>query len=276
MNYEIAGLSIYVEERLSYLLPRRMCIFSMPLSGADSPDLYVKASGKRFSSFSQIRRHIFLHPWHDEQVQTMYLPETKELLIEEIALNGGADPIALQYSLMQSIRAAVGLILLHRGGFILHASAVISPDKTLLFSGLSGSGKSTQALLWEKFRHAEILNHDAPMIVCKDGRYYCFGNPWSGSVDCYKQKSAPVNYLISLSHGTKNEISPLAEKDALRFLLTQSLVRLQNEEDMDLLVENMQRFLRCVPVFHFACKPDSSAVDTLNNYLTQLEEHKHA
>lgn len=276
MFYLIAGLSIRVEDVLSALLPQRMNIFSQTVSDYCEPLLHVKVSKRLFSSITNENQRLLLHQWRECQISTLYLPDSGELLMEEAALDGSVDPVALQFGLMQSIRTVIGLLLLRQGGFIVHAAAVATPDHTLLFSGLSGAGKSTQALLWEKYGAADVINHDAPMITCCNGRFYCHGNPWSGSVDCYKQTSSPVDYLLALSHGQENRLMPLDEKAALRFMLTQSLVRLQTDEDMALLVENMQRFVQTVPMFHYACLPNRSAVYTLQNHLTSQEDTHHA
>lgn len=65
---------------------------------------------------------------------------------------------------------ALEALLLQRDAMILHASFVSTRYGGLLFSGVSGIGKSTQADLWQRYEGAELLNGDRTVLRRMDGR----------------------------------------------------------------------------------------------------------
>ena len=60
---------------------------------------------------------------------------------------------------------ALEALLLQREAMILHASFVSTRYGGLLFSGVSGIGKSTQADLWQRYEGAELLNGDRTVLL---------------------------------------------------------------------------------------------------------------
>lgn len=89
-------------------------------------------------------------------------------------------------------------LLNRRHGFVLHSAFVRWREKGILFSGPSGTGKSTQADLWERFEEAEILNGDRTVVRKVDGHWRAFGFPFSGSSDIYRNDSAPIAAVVVL------------------------------------------------------------------------------
>ena len=73
--------------------------------------------------------------------------------------------------------------------FLLHSSFIKWKDKAILFTAPSGTGKSTQADLWEKYENAEIINGDRSGIRKMDGKWTAYGLPIAGSSGIYKNIS---------------------------------------------------------------------------------------
>ena len=59
---------------------------------------------------------------------------------------------------------ALEKVLIAHESIILHASYVNYNGKAILFTAPSGTGKSTQAALWEEYKGAEIVNGDRVII----------------------------------------------------------------------------------------------------------------
>lgn len=269
----IAGICINVDEPLAELLPERIHPFVATQDVQQKPPLYVQTTSRLFCVTEGIGERCFRYKWHGECFYAKFIPARRTLLIPQdyLSLANTRNKPGVQFCITQALRTVMGLTLLEQGGFILHASAICSGGRGLLFSGLSGAGKSTQARLWQQYAGAEILNHDSPMITFSGNQYHCHGNPWSGSDACYKQLSVPVRCLIALEQGKGNAIEPLSPKQALKFLLTQSLSPAEKGEDIDKIIRNMTAFAHAVPLLRFSCLPDESAVDVLNRYLIAQE-----
>ena len=106
----------------------------------------------------------------EHQVRLMYLRDSKDMVLESRYLMNmiGLEQLLLRYD-----------------GLILHSSLVRWQGKGILFSAPSGTGKSTQASLWEKHMGAEILNGDRAGIRYVDGRWMAYGLPYAGSSRIY-------------------------------------------------------------------------------------------
>lgn len=82
--------------------------------------------------------------------------------------------ISLAQFLFLLIRA-LQKMLVHSHGFILHTSSSFIKRKAVLFTGRSGCGKSTAAmLLKDKY---PILADDSLIIIKKRGQYLCYQSP---------------------------------------------------------------------------------------------------
>ena len=101
---------------------------------------------------------------------------------------------------------------------ILHASFVSTRYGGLLFSGVSGIGKSTQADLWQRYEGAELLNGDRTVLRRMDGVWTAFGSPYAGSSNCFVNESRPVRAIVLLSQGSACSLRRLSPAAAFRGL----------------------------------------------------------
>ena len=103
------------------------------------------------------------------------------------------------------------LLLTRLNVFSLHSSLVRRAEgDAILFTAPSGTGKSTQAGLWERFAGAETLNGDRSMLRRVDGVWTAFGSPFAGTSGIYRNESAPVRALIVLRQAPENTIRRLS------------------------------------------------------------------
>lgn len=65
--------------------------------------------------------------------------------------------------------------------FALHSVSVEAEGGVVLFSGVSGAGKSTHSRLWEAQFSARVLNGDLNLIGLCDGNVMAYGIPWCGT-----------------------------------------------------------------------------------------------
>ena len=108
-------------------------------------------------------------------------------------LNGSSECEAYftpqSFSIMMDNRymwssVSLAQMLLPQNAFFLHSSFISVDGKAVLFSAPCGTGKSTQAALWEKHRQAEIINGDKAGLLVENGVYAC-GVPFCGTSNRY-------------------------------------------------------------------------------------------
>lgn len=163
-------------------------------------------------------------------------------------------------------------ILLRQGGLILHASYIIWNGCGILFTAPSGTGKSTQAGLWEKYRGAEIINGDRAVIRKWEGRQRAYSLPFSGTSGICRNVSCPLQAIVVLGQAKTNILRYLSDSEAVKYLYSQCAVNRWNGAEVSLVMDLLQKLVREVPVLRLDCLPDESAVEVLEKCLKKYEE----
>ena len=155
--------------------------------------------------------------------------------------------------------------------FCLHSSLIRYQNSAVLFTAPSGTGKSTQAELWEEHRGAEVLNGDRSLVRKIEGEWTAFGSPFAGSSEIYRNESAPIRCIVVLRQSKQNEVKPLAVSDAFRLLYSETVIPRWHQEVHQHLMDMLEQIIEDVPVLLLQCTPDVGAVEVLERY---MEEHK--
>ena len=179
-------------------------------------------------------------------------------------------------SWLSSSRALIDLLsleslMLRHHALLLHAALIRSNGRGILFTAPSGTGKSTQASLWEKYKGAEILNGDRAGIRKIGDTWHAFGLPYAGSSNIYRNESAPLKALVLLRQAKENRISRISSAEAMRSIYPEITI---HRWDPDFVAKALDLFLELctdVPVYLLECLPDEGAVRTLEERLL-LEE----
>lgn len=157
-------------------------------------------------------------------------------------------------------------LLLRGKEVMLHSSFITVNGEGVIFAADKQVGKSTQAALWQQFAGAKIINGDRAVLGLRDGQLTAWGSPFCGTSGISENESAPVKAVILLSQGTKNTLSPLYPGEAFRNIIGKmtynqwDLRSAENAADMAALIADGR-------VYHYSCRPDESAVRTLEKEL---------
>ena len=161
---------------------------------------------------------------------------------------------------------AVNQVLVHFQTLIFHASYIAHKNKAILFVAPSGTGKSTQAELWKKYRGAQIINGDK-VGVRIDKTIMAHGVPFSGTSGICQNQSFPVKCIILLSQARENSVRRLLPSESLALLaenvFLDKLVIEEWNSSLNLLID----LVSAIPVYSLACTPDERAVETLEHIL---------
>ena len=160
------------------------------------------------------------------------------------------------------------LLLTKLGIFSLHSSLVRRREgDAILFTAPSGTGKSTQAGLWEQFAGAETLNGDRSMIRRVDGVWTAFGSPFAGTSGIYRNEHAPIRALIVLRQAPENTIRRLSLAEAFRAIYSESVLPRWHQDAHQRVISLVTEIVSEVPVYLLACTPDERPVTLLRNTL---------
>lgn len=178
-----------------------------------------------------------------------------------------------RFSNSQSVLNCVGLetILLWHRTLLLHSAFICTGDgRGILFSAPSGTGKSTQAELWKRYRSAEILNGDRAGLVKRDGCWIASGLPYAGTSGIYRNASAPLSAIVVLRQAQKNAIQRLHPAPAIRYLYPELTLHRWESDSVAQAMDLLSDLVASVPVFLLECRPDEEAVNLLDATLKEV------
>jgi hypothetical protein len=158
-------------------------------------------------------------------------------------------------------------IALTHGYTALHGSAICYKGNAIIFSAPSGTGKSTQTHLWTSlFKEITIINDDKPLLRVEEGIPMVYGTPWSGKDVVNHNISCPVLAIVFLRQEKINQIYPLSNEQIVLELIRNTY----RPRQAHLAQMNLQLIDQLIPstkIFRYGCTKETSAVDTLYNYL---------
>lgn len=147
------------------------------------------------------------------------------------------------------------LCLLHPA-IMIHASGVGFQGKGRLFTGFSGTGKSTMAELWIK-NQAFPVNDDRILIRSNNGRFEMHNTPMF-----YAQHPAsyPLDAVYLIRHNAFNRIVPLKGAEAVSGMLAFCIQHHYSRRNIESHLEFISGLVEKVPVFSCGFVPDNSIV----------------
>lgn len=140
---------------------------------------------------------------------------------------------------------------------MIHASCVFDGEKGRIFTGFSGTGKSTISQIWSEAGN-QVINDDRLIIRKTNAGYFVYNTPMY-----YRDspKKAPLNSIFLISHHPENKIKKLtgalAVSKILAFCIQNNFDRFFIQNNLDFLTALSTQ----VDVYELGFVPDSSVVD---------------
>lgn len=155
------------------------------------------------------------------------------------------------------------------GVLFLHASQVETAGKGILFSAPSGTGKTTQAHLWQKFRGAELICNDRTLVRRTEDGWRTYGFPVDGSAPVRSGRVLPLGAVVLLEQAPVNEVVHLSGAKAVAHLMEQMVIDVWSPEARTRGATLAMALLGDVPVCLLRCTPDEGAVECLERWLRE-------
>lgn len=155
----------------------------------------------------------------------------------------------------------VSALLLKHGRVFFHGTAFMWKNRAWILTAPSGTGKTTQYLLWKLLYGEEVqmINGDKPILECTDGGIAVHHSPWRGKENMGQLLSAPLGGIIILEQAAENSMVRL-EKEAVFPLFRQFLFP-ADRDTVKAVCEIEDKMLRSVPVFRLSnCGDKASAM----------------
>lgn len=158
-------------------------------------------------------------------------------------------------------------LMLEHEMVVLHASYVVYRNKAILFCGPPRIGKSTQAELWHQERDAKIINGDRTLIFIKNGILYAGGYFISGSSKISLNEINPLKAIVLLDQGDENTVQTISKVQLFQKLLSQCAYDLTDKNQVECVIDLINKILSDVIVLSYRCRNETQAVDELEKYI---------
>lgn len=114
--------------------------------------------------------------------------------------------------------------VLNFDAFVMHGTVVRVEDKGIMFTAVSGTGKTTHMLLWMKLLGIDkvtVINGDKPIIRFFDGVPYAFGTPWCGKEGLNTNDRVILSDICLIERGEKDEAFAATQLDVFSHFIKQ-------------------------------------------------------
>lgn len=211
----------------------------------------------RFHYFLGFEEPCMLYEETETAGKTVYLNKKYESAL----LNTG------NYKIFNAL--ALEKVLIAHESIILHASYVNYKGKAILFTAPSGTGKSTQAALWEKYKDAEVVNGDRVIIRKGKEGYEAWGIPVCGSSDICLNRTLPIAAIVYLQQGLNNHMQIMGFAERVKRLISETTISFFDHDFVERALEILQSIGAQIPCYYYSCTKDENAVVKLCNTLEE-------
>ncbi len=162
-------------------------------------------------------------------------------------------------------------LLNNRNVLRIHSSAIKAGENVYSFLAPSGTGKSTHAILWEKYcpLATKVINDDQPFYLFKENKVFAYSSPLSGKNNKYVNDFGVVKAFIILRQAKFNEIKKLDKKHAFIYLYKQVFIP-KSVKESEITLELIEKAVNTVPVYLLDCDISKQAYDVCFNELKDL------
>lgn len=166
-------------------------------------------------------------------------------------------------------------VLIPHDRCIFHGVAFSWRGKAYLFTAPSGTGKSTQYVLWKTLLGPKmhVLNGDKPVLSwAKSSEIWVNPSPWSGKEGMTCMDSAPLGGIILLQQSTENSIIRLSPREAVLPIFTQFMFSGATEDLVHSVCKMEEKLLNSVPIWLMKNRGDLDSARMGIDAVTQYEE----
>ncbi len=196
--------------------------------------------------------------------QTKYTPDFSQVTC---TINT-ADFSVEQDSIHQILRMLpIRQMLLYHNILFLHASQVLHQNRAVVFSAPSGTGKTTQAKLWQQYRNAEILCNDRTLLKKSGGEWLTYSYPYDGSEPIQNSKTGKLACITLLRQSQEDQIIRLSPIKAITQLLPQTVIDTWDPASRSKAIGLIADIYEAVPIYQLDCTVSQSAVSVLEEAL---------
>ena len=218
-----------------------------------------------------VNYQLCVYPSKDRDTYDLFFPCNHHVFYARLSCDGtrailyyiGAceksDKINIRSELFHAIRMIFLYHASFKGMFAIHSASLLYKEKAWLFSGQSGTGKSTHTNLWHKNFDTPLINGDVNLVSVAGDTPMVHGTPWCGTSGIYDNKSYTLGGITLLKQSLENKVNTLSLPHK-QLLVNQRIISPSWTEEMfDRNWDNTCLAVSDIFVSQLECRPDDAA-----------------
>ncbi len=169
----------------------------------------------------------------------------------------------LSYEFFHAMRIGFLYLAAGHGMYAIHSASLLYQGQAWLFSGPSGTGKSTHTNLWNQYYGTPILNGDLNLLAWAHGHPVICGIPWCGTSGICTTDTWPLGGIALLKQDQTNHIDPLSEDRKLLGIQQRMISPFWTKEMLQAALSHVERLLPEILVYRLRCTISREAVDVM-------------
>lgn len=158
--------------------------------------------------------------------------------------------------------------MIERKSLTLHCAYLQVQNSAILFSAPSGTGKSTQANLWEQYEQGKTINGDRGLLHKVNDQWFVGGWPVCGTSKICNNITLPIKAIVMLSQSTQNHLESLKGIKAIQSLYAQTTINYWNQTFVNQSLDLLEDIITHIPIYHLSCDISLEAVNCLKEKIT--------
>lgn len=170
---------------------------------------------------------------------------------------------------------AIRLVYLYcagkRGIFALHSASILYRGKAWLFSGPSGTGKSTHTNLWRELFHTPVINGDLNLITLDGETAMVYGLPWCGTSGISDAKTYPLGGIILLRQAPFSRVDAPEEHEKALLIMQRLISPSWTKGMLERNLEFTEKLVQKIYVGKLNCTKDNESAEMMKQKIDENE-----
>lgn len=252
-----------------------MCVHSPAFLQDEIMEYVIKLAGIPFSISFAFKQYVplFLPYIAHNEIPAFHVEIPAETIegLRNVYPNNPPD----SYIEMMELYPILSDSLIPYGRCFFHGCAFLWNGKAYIFVAPSGTGKSTQFILWKLVYGNEIriLNGDKPILEFRqDDSIWVHPSPWQGKENIGRMESAELGGLIYLQKSQENRIALMTTKEAVLPVLQQFLFSAGSSKDVLAVCAMEEKLLTQVSVWRLENRGDEASAILCHDFIEKEKE----
>ena len=173
----------------------------------------------------------------------------------------------LKSEIFDAMRMAFFYHVAKRGMHCLHSVSILYNNKAWLFSGPSGTGKSTHTAIWNRVFDTPILNGDVNLIAIAGGRPVIYGIPWCGTSETYTTSAYELGGVVLLKQSKNNRVVKMEDDEKVINVANRFFSPNWKKEHVATTIEFASELVDKILVCRLECNMEDEAAATIKRFI---------